>query len=217
MRGCSVFRGGVFPPRPASGFCRRRGEDSVQPLKLQHPRNPAIPAKGGTGKHRRPIGRRSERNPANQGDEPAKTNLYTKFCVQKSPRFDQKRGFLRGFPPKGDLQAPEMGFDSPCGHSRPAGGRITTPVPGLYGATIVRDRCDRGLPCRRWRHDRDIAASNPRRRRQALPDSPSGRGKKPRPAGTRPLRSSAQGGTYSEWAQFCAADLRPCPSLPPVD
>ena len=40
---------------------------------------------------------------------------------------------MRGFPPKGDLQAPEMGFNSPCGHTRPAGGRITPPQRGFTG------------------------------------------------------------------------------------
>ena len=97
-------------------------------------------------------------------------------------------------------------------------GKSNAPVSGLYGAiraTSARAQGGTDLPCRRRRHGRDTASNNQNRHRQARPDMPSDKDNKTHLAGTRPRVSSAQGGTYSEWAQNCAADLRPF-SIPPA-
>ena len=68
--------------------------------------------------------------------------------------------------------------------------------------------------CRCWRHSRDTAANNRRKRRQVLLGRPYGRRRKPRPAGTRPPKSSTPACTSSEWAQLRAACLRPISNPP---
>lgn len=91
-------------------------------------------------------------------------------------------------------------------------------INGRKWATIARARCGKGLPCRRWRHGRDTGASSRRIRRHIRLDTPSGKGNMPRPADTDRLKSSAPAYTSSEWAQLrAAAELRPCPSLPPCE
>lgn len=155
--------------------------------------------------------------------------LYTKICVQKAPaQLKPHRGRARadrmGNPVRKTgakrIKSPEM--PSKC--ARPDQRRAKEGFPIPNGQQIGRKwavKCRRAVDrrgmrpfCRRWRHSRDTAANNRRKRRQVLLGKPYGRRRKPRPAGTRPPKSSTPACTSSEWAQMRAACLRPFANPP---
>lgn len=117
-------------------------------------------------------------------------------------------------------KSPEM----PSNCARPDQRRAKRGIPSPNGQQIGRKWAIKGRHavdrrgmrpfCRRWRHSRDTAANNRRKRRQVLLGRPYGRRRKPRPAGTRPPKSSTPACTSSEWAQLRAACLRPFANPP---
>lgn len=152
--------------------------------------------------------------------------LYTKFCVQKIPGQKNTGRGRRGTAPARKTGGNDAQNPLKCHQIAPAltrgGQKEGFPIPngqqnGRKRAVKCRRAVDRrGMRpfCRRWRHSRDTAANNRRKRRQVLLGKPYGRRRKPRPAGTRPPKSSTPACTSSEWAQLRAACLRPFANPP---